>query len=39
MTRKESIESWAAAIVCGILAVLTGLYIVGLIPPIGGFFG
>lgn len=38
MTRKETIESWAAAIFCGIIAVLTGLYIVGLIPPIGGSF-
>lgn len=38
MTRRENIESWAAAIVCGILAILVGLYIVGLIPPIGGLF-
>lgn len=38
MTRKESMESWTAAIVGGILAILVGLYIVGLIPPIGGLF-
>lgn len=38
MTRKETIESWVAAIFCAIIAVLTGLYIVGLIPPIGGSF-
>lgn len=38
MTRRENIESWTAAIVGGILAILVGLYIVGLIPPIGGLF-
>ena len=38
MTRKESIESWTAAIVGGILSILVVLYIIGLIPPIGGLF-
>lgn len=38
MTRKENFEAWAAAIVGAIICILTGLYIVGLIPPIGGSF-
>lgn len=38
MTRKESMESWTAAIVGGILAIIFGLYVIGLIPPIGGIF-
>lgn len=38
MTRKENIEAWSAAIVGGILAILVVLYIIGIIPPIGGLF-
>lgn len=38
MTRKESIEAWSAAIVGGILSILVVLYIIGIIPPIGGLF-
>lgn len=38
MTRKESMESWMAAIVGGILSILVVLYIIGIIPPIGGLF-
>ena len=38
MTRKESIEAWSAAIVGAILSILFGLYVIGLIPPIGGMF-
>lgn len=38
MSSKESMESWTAAIVGGILSILVVLYIIGLIPPIGGLF-
>lgn len=30
MTRRENIEAWAAAIVGGLLVILTALYICGL---------
>lgn len=38
MSRKESMESWTAAAVGGILSILVVLYIIGIIPPIGGLF-
>lgn len=36
MTRKENMEAWSAAIIGGILVILVALYIIGIIPPIGG---
>lgn len=37
MTRRETFEAWAAAVCCALMAIVTGLYIVGL--PLGVIFG